>query len=76
MLIEFDSKIIKVAKDFSNLKINSKNKEAAIEAYGDIKNKVAEAATEAANSIGKTEKKKNFLSIDVRFKSINILLLF
>lgn len=34
LLVEFDPRLIKVAQDFADIKINSKNTEAALEAYG------------------------------------------
>lgn len=40
-----------------------------------MKNKVANAANEVAQSLT-TEKKKNFISLDVKLSSINVLLYF
>lgn len=74
MLVEFDPRIIKVAQDFANIKVNPANTEAAIEAYGEIKTKVATAASDAATSITSTEKKKSFISLNVILNSINIIL--
>ena len=68
--------MLKIIKDFSDIKINPQNTEAAFEAYGDIKNKVSTAATSAADSIAKTEKKKNLISLDVNISSISLILFF
>lgn len=76
LLVEFDPRLLKVATDFADIKISSQNSEAALEAYGDIKNKVSTAASSAADSIGKTEKKKNFLSLDVNISTVNLILYF
>lgn len=54
ILVEFDPRIIKVGQDFANIKISEKNTEAAMEAYGDMKNKVANAASNAAEELTKT----------------------
>jgi hypothetical protein len=41
-----------------------------------MKNKVSTGASSAADSIGKSEKKKNFISLDVKIHTINIILYF
>lgn len=41
-----------------------------------MKNKVANAASNAAEELTKTQKKKNFLSLDVKLSSVSIVLYF
>ena len=52
--MEFDPRIIKVGQDFANIKMSKKNTEAAMEAYGDMKKKIANAASNAAEELTKT----------------------
>lgn len=43
LLIFFDPKIIKIATNFANVKINAENSSAALEKYGQIKQKTTKS---------------------------------
>ena len=39
LIFYFDPKIIQIAQNFANIKVSSENTDAALDAYGEIKNK-------------------------------------
>lgn len=46
-MVVFYPKIIEVATNFADLRLNKENKEAAIEKYGEYKEKTANAVSES-----------------------------
>ncbi len=47
LMVVFYPKIIEVATNFADLRLNKENKEAAIEKYGEYKEKTANAVSES-----------------------------
>lgn len=72
LIFYFDPKIIQIAQNFANIKVSSENTDAALDAYGEIKNKTNNLASESLE----TYKRKSFMSIDARIKAMNVILFF
>ncbi len=66
-MVLFDPKIISIATEFADLKLSQQNKQAAIEKYGELKEKTQNVVSE---SIDKPVKAK--IGVDVLISSITV----
>lgn len=71
LLIVFDPKIISIATEFADLKLSQENKEAALEKFGEIKEKTEAAVTETIDKPNKAQ-----IGVDVVFNSVTVVVPF
>jgi Cdc6-like AAA superfamily ATPase len=71
LMIVFDPKIITIATEFVDLNLSQENKEAAIEKFGEIKEKTEAAVTETIDKPVKAQ-----IGADIVFNSITVAIPF
>lgn len=71
LLVVFDPKIISIATEFADLKLSQENKEAALEKFGEIKEKTEAAVTETIDKPVKAQ-----IGVDVIFNSVTVVVPF